>query len=91
MQNGVEKPAEFLQMMWTASLASGATVFGEGKKKDGGPSSRNLMSTITIEELSWGDAGIINFSQSCKILHFVGISHSRGLPYSSVSSWFYKS
>src|SRR5258705_6416583 len=54
-----EKPWDFLKMMWAASQSASPVSFGEGRKKDQeGPSSRNLMSSVTIEELSWGDAGL---------------------------------
>ena len=52
-----EKPTEFLTMMWNASQANNPVTFGEGRNKEG-PSVRNLLSTVTIEELSWGDAGL---------------------------------
>ena len=43
-----------------AQTANPVSSFGEGRKKDkeAGPSVRNLMSAVTIEELSWGDAGL---------------------------------
>jgi len=54
-----EKPWDFIKLMWGASQTANPVSFGEGKKKDKeGPSSRNLMSSVTIEELSWGDAGL---------------------------------
>jgi acyl-CoA dehydrogenase len=54
-----EKPWDFLNMMWQASQNSNPVTFGDGKKKhNGGPSFRNLQSAVTIEELSWGDAGL---------------------------------
>ncbi len=53
-----EKPWDFLKMMWTASQTASPISFGEGRKKGKGPSSANLMSSVTIEELSWGDAGL---------------------------------
>ncbi len=54
-----EKPWDFLNMMWSASQTANPVTFGEGKKKDKeGPSIRNLQSAVTIEELSWGDAGL---------------------------------
>jgi len=53
-----EEPTEWHEMMWTVSRSSEVT-FGGGKdKKDKGPSERHLASTVTIEELSWGDAGL---------------------------------
>jgi acyl-CoA dehydrogenase len=55
-----EKPWDFLNMMWTASQSSNAVSFGDskGKEKKSGPSTRNMMTVVTIEELSWGDAGL---------------------------------
>ncbi len=54
-----EKPWDFLKMMWTASQSASPVSFGEGRKKEKeGPSSRNLTTAVTIEELSWGDAGL---------------------------------
>ena len=54
-----EKPWDFLNMMWNASQASNPVSFGgDGKDKKAGPSIRNVMSAVTIEELSWGDAGL---------------------------------
>jgi acyl-CoA dehydrogenase len=52
-----EKPWDFLNMMWSASQTSNPVAFG-GEGKKAGPSIRNLMSAVTIEELSWGDAGL---------------------------------
>jgi acyl-CoA dehydrogenase len=58
-----EDPTEWHQMMWEASR--GSTVgFGGGerpegeKKKSDKPSERFLASNVSIEELSWGDAGL---------------------------------
>ena len=53
-----EKPWDFLTLMWSASQTANPVTFGEGRKKDAGPSTRNLTSAVTIEELSWGDAGL---------------------------------
>jgi len=52
-------PTEWHDMMWNVSRGSEVT-FGGGKgdKKEKGPSERNLSSAVTIEELSWGDAGL---------------------------------
>src|SRR5262245_37168573 len=54
-----EEPTEWHEMMWQVSRGSEVT-FGGGKsdKKDKGPSERHLTSAVTIEELSWGDAGL---------------------------------
>jgi acyl-CoA dehydrogenase len=51
-----EKPWDFLNMMWSASQSS--TVSFGGGRDTKGPSTRNMMSAVTIEELSWGDAGL---------------------------------
>src|SRR5262245_14947527 len=53
------EPTDWHEMMWSVSQGSEVT-FGGGKsdKKDKGPSERNLASAVTIEELSWGDAGL---------------------------------
>jgi acyl-CoA dehydrogenase len=57
-----EKPWDFLNVMWQASQSSPVTIGGDGKKdkkdKSEGASHRHLMSAVTIEELSWGDAGL---------------------------------
>ena len=61
-----EKPMEFLQMAWDASKATGGTISGAGEMGDKSekgarskrPSERFLASAVTIEELSWGDAGL---------------------------------
>jgi len=57
-----EKPWDFLNMMWAASANSPVSFGGDGKKgkKDtaAAPSTRHLVSNVTIEELSWGDAGL---------------------------------
>jgi acyl-CoA dehydrogenase len=56
-----EKPWDFLTMMWQASANSPVSFGGDGKKEKKGtdaPSHRHLMSAVTIEELSWGDAGL---------------------------------
>ncbi len=58
-------PTDWQKMMWDVS--KGSSVFGSGPekkgKKEGGasngkPSERNVGATVTIEELSWGDAGL---------------------------------
>jgi len=55
-----EKPWDFLNMMWGASQNSPVSFGGDGKKdkEKKGPSFRHLLSAVTIEELSWGDAGL---------------------------------
>jgi acyl-CoA dehydrogenase len=50
-----EDPTEWHEMMW--SVSKGSDVFGGAKEKKG-PSERFLSSAVTIEELSWGDAGL---------------------------------
>ena len=52
-----EEPTEWHQMMW--SVSKGSDVFGgKAEKKEKGVSERHLSSAVTIEELSWGDAGL---------------------------------
>ncbi len=56
-----EKPWDFLNLMWQASQTANPVSFGgDGKKgeKPAKPSFRNLQTAVTIEELSWGDAGL---------------------------------
>lgn len=54
-----EKPWDFLNTMWEASKATNPVSFGGGGKKEpGAPSIRNLQTVVSIEELSWGDAGL---------------------------------
>jgi acyl-CoA dehydrogenase len=54
-----EDPTEWHEMMWTVSQGSTAVEFGGSKKsKDGKPSETHLTSSVSIEELSWGDAGL---------------------------------
>ncbi len=58
-----EEPTEWHHMMWNVSRGS-VVGFGGGEKEKGEsgkpakPSERNLASSVTIEELSWGDAGL---------------------------------
>src|SRR6059036_2948353 len=52
-----EKPWDFLNMMWQVSHGNPIAA-GEEKKKGEGPSERNLGMCVSIEELSWGDAGL---------------------------------
>jgi acyl-CoA dehydrogenase len=53
-----EEPTEWHNMMWSVSQGS-EVGFGGGKSdKSKGPSERHMASTVTIEELSWGDAGL---------------------------------
>jgi acyl-CoA dehydrogenase len=53
------EPTEWHEMMWNVSRGNEVS-FGGGKsdKKDKGPSERHLTAAVTIEELSWGDAGL---------------------------------
>jgi acyl-CoA dehydrogenase len=54
-----EKPWDFLNMMWNVSRSGSAVSFGGGsKEKKAGPSTRFMTTTVAIEELSWGDAGL---------------------------------
>ena len=52
-----EKPWDFLNMMWEVSHANPIGGSGDRKAKDGLPE-RNLGMCVSIEELSWGDAGL---------------------------------
>src|SRR5437016_4685489 len=52
-----EKPWDFLNLMWQVSHANPIGGLGDRKPKDG-PSERNLGMCVSIEELSWGDAGL---------------------------------
>ena len=51
-------PWEFVNVVWQASQGSDMNLAGKKGNKDDPPSERNLQLTISIEELSWGDAGI---------------------------------
>lgn len=56
-----EKPWDFLKMMWEVS--GGRSMTGEDSNEDPsakkkGPRENTLTAAITIEELSWGDAGL---------------------------------
>ncbi len=51
-----EKPWDFLNMMWQVSHSNPIGSMNEPKKKD--PTERNLGMCVSIEELSWGDAGL---------------------------------
>ncbi len=51
-----EKPWDFLNTMWQVS--GGNPISGGERKPKEGPSERNLTMCISIEELSWGDAGL---------------------------------
>ncbi|MDG2308128.1 MAG: acyl-CoA dehydrogenase family protein [Candidatus Binatia bacterium] len=57
-----EKPWDFFKMMWEVS--GGRTMTGEDSNEDPtaqakkGPRENTLTAAITIEELSWGDAGL---------------------------------
>ena len=52
-----EDPTEWHAMIWNVSSQSPVT-FGGSKKKGDGPSENNLARVVSIEELSWGDAGL---------------------------------
>lgn len=52
-----DKPWDFFNMMWVASQTSNPVTLG-GSKEGSRQSFRHLMSVVTIEELSWGDAGL---------------------------------
>lgn len=56
-------PTDWHQMMWGVSKGSDMVFGGKADKKgadkkEKGPSERFLSSAVTIEELSWGDAGL---------------------------------
>jgi len=51
-----EKPWDFINMMWSVS-GSNPISSGPEKRKEG-PSERNLGMCVSVEELSWGDAGL---------------------------------
>ncbi len=53
-----EDPVDWHNMIWNVSSQSPVSFGGGKSKKDDGPSERNLTSVISIEELSWGDAGL---------------------------------
>src|SRR5262245_50497307 len=50
-----EPATDFWNMMWNVS---GKTAFSGGERPKEGPSERNLQMCVTVEELSWGDAGL---------------------------------
>src|SRR5438093_12997435 len=52
-----EKPWDFLNMMWQVSSGNPVSAGGE-KKPQGERAERNLAMCVSIEELSWGDAGL---------------------------------
>ncbi len=51
-------PWEFVNVVWQTSQGSDANLAGKRPDKNDPPSERNLQLTVSIEELSWGDAGI---------------------------------
>src|SRR5207245_11455615 len=51
-----DKPWDFLRTMWQVSHAN--PIGGSGDRRKDGPSERNLAMCVSIEELSWGDAGL---------------------------------
>ena len=51
-----EKPWDFLRTMWQVSHAN--PIGGSGDRRKDCPSERNLAMCVSIEELSWGDAGL---------------------------------
>ena len=53
-----EDPTEWHQLMWSVSNQSPVSFGGGKSKKEEGPTERNLASVVSIEELSWGDAGL---------------------------------
>src|SRR5581483_6525776 len=53
-----EKPWDFLNTMWQVSNGNPIGGGAEKRKPSEGPSERNLGMCVSIEELSWGDAGL---------------------------------
>lgn len=56
-----EKPWDFINMMWNVSgqtTMTGGSTDKKAAKEAKGPSERNLYMCVTVEELSWGDAGL---------------------------------
>src|ERR1051325_9285915 len=52
-------PWDFVNFMWQASQGSVANLAGKKPTKEDGPMpERNLQLAVSIEELSWGDAGM---------------------------------
>ncbi len=51
-----EKPWDFINMMWNVSSSN--PIAGGPEKRREGPSDRNLGMCVSVEELSWGDAGL---------------------------------
>ncbi|MFN8626286.1 MAG: acyl-CoA dehydrogenase family protein [Candidatus Binatia bacterium] len=52
-----DKPWDYYNLMWMASQTANPVTFGGGKNT-ASQSERYLTSAVTIEELSWGDAGL---------------------------------
>ncbi|MGH7821414.1 MAG: acyl-CoA dehydrogenase family protein, partial [Candidatus Binatia bacterium] len=50
-------PWEFVNLLWQVSQGQDTNI-GSRKRDPDGASERNLQLTVSIEELSWGDAGI---------------------------------
>jgi acyl-CoA dehydrogenase len=51
-------PWDFVNVVWQTSQGSDINLAGKKGNKDDPPSERNLQLTVSVEELSWGDAGI---------------------------------
>jgi len=52
-------PWDFIDFMWQATQGSDANLAGKKPTKEDGPApERNLQLAVSIEELSWGDAGL---------------------------------
>ena len=51
-----EKPWDFLKMMW--SVSGGRPLGTDPTARKTGPREGNVAACVTIEELSWGDAGL---------------------------------
>jgi acyl-CoA dehydrogenase len=51
-----DKPEDFINSMWSVSGSN--PIAGGPEKRKEGPSERNLSMCVSVEELSWGDAGL---------------------------------
>jgi acyl-CoA dehydrogenase len=52
-------PWDFINFMWQTTQGSDTNLAAKKPSKDGGPTpERNLQLAVSIEELSWGDAGL---------------------------------
>src|SRR5213078_1166929 len=52
-------PWDFINFMWQTTQGSDTSLAAKRPSKEGGPApERNLQLAVSIEELSWGDAGL---------------------------------